>query len=133
MTDVDPLPTTLRWAVRLLWLESAAVAVLAAALVVQTVTAEAASLVDALAFVVFVLLLAAATGGLAVALSHRRPRARAPALALQLVGGVAASYYLAAGLIWLLPAVVAVCLAVITLLLTPSASSALAAPPVAGR
>lgn len=120
------LPTTLRWAVRLLVAESAVVASVALLLVYEALTAETADLVDALAVVVFAVMMAAALGGLAFALARRKPRARAPALVLQLLGVVVAYFLTTAGLLWWSVPVALVALAVITLLLTPSTSAALA-------
>lgn len=120
-----PFPAPLRWAVRLLALESAAVAVVAVLLAYEAVTAEAADPVGALAVVVFALLMAGALAGLALALTRRKPRARAPAIVLQLLTVVVAYYLTVAGLLWLSLPVAALALLVITLLLAPTTSAAL--------
>ncbi len=120
------LPAPLRWAVRLILVESVVVAGVALLLIYEGLTAETADPMDALAVVVFVAMMAAALGGLAFALARRKPRARAPALVLQLLGVVVAYFLITAGLPgWSVPVAV-VALTVITLLLTPSTSAALA-------
>jgi hypothetical protein len=121
----SPLPAPLRWAVRLLVLESVAVAAVALLLAYEGLTAEAGDPVDALAVVAFALLMAAALAGLALGLARRKPRARAPAIVLQLLTVVVAYYLTAAGLLWLSLPVAALALLVITLLLAPTTSAAL--------
>lgn len=120
------LPAPLRWAVRLLVVESAAVTAVALLLAYQGLTAEAADPLGALAVVVFALLMAAALAGLGLALARRKPRARAPALVLQLLAVVVAYFLTAAGLLWLSVPVALIALVVITLLLTPATTAVLA-------
>jgi hypothetical protein len=121
----DPLPTPLRVVVWLLAGEAALVAGLTGLLVYEGFTAEVASLTDALAVAGFAAVMAAALGGLAYALAKRKPRARAPAIVLQLFGVVVAYFLTAAGLVWLTLPVGALALLVITLLLTPATNAAL--------
>lgn len=121
-----PLPAPLRWAVRLLVAEAVVGASVTGLLVYEGVTAEVASLADALAFAGFTALIAAALAGLAFALSRRQPRARAPAIVLQLFGVVVAYFLVTAGLGWFSLPVAAAALSVITLLLAPATSAALA-------
>jgi hypothetical protein len=118
-------PSTLRWVVRLLGGETVTAALVAAWLAYGGFTAEVASLVDALAVAGFAAVLAAALGGLSFALSRRKPRARAPAIVLQLLGVVVAYFLTTVGLAWLSVPVAAVALLVVTLLLTPSTTAAL--------
>jgi hypothetical protein len=106
--------------------ETVAVAAVALLLMYEGLTAETADPMDALAVVVFVAMMAAALGGLAFALARRKPRARAPALVLQLLGVVVAYFLTTAGLLWWSVPVAGVALTVITLLLTPSTTAALA-------
>lgn len=123
--DARPLPIPLRVAVWLLAGEALLVTALVGFLVYEAFTVEVASLTDALAVAGFAALVAAALGGLAYGLAHRKPRARAPAIVLQLFGVVVAYFLTAAGLVWLTLPVAALALAVITLLLTPSTNTAL--------
>jgi drug/metabolite transporter (DMT)-like permease len=95
-------------------------------LVYEGFTAEVTSLVDALALAGFTALIAAVLAWLAFALSRRKPRARAPAIVLQLFGVVVAYFLVTAGLGWFSLPVAAAALSVITLLLTPATSAALA-------
>jgi hypothetical protein len=126
VTAPDRLPGALRWAARLLAAEALTVAGLVIYLGFETATAGAADLTDAVALIGFAILLAAAAAGLAVALARRKPRARAPAIVLQLLGVVVAYYLATTTVAWLAAPVVAVALLVITLLLVPSTTAALA-------
>jgi hypothetical protein len=119
------LPTPLRWAVRLLAIEALVVGAVAGWLAYEGLTAESSDPLDALAVVVFVALMAAALGGLALALARRKPRARAPALVLQLLTVVVSYFLLTAGLFWWSIPVAVTALVVITLLLTPATTTAL--------
>jgi hypothetical protein len=122
-----PLPGPLRVAVWLLAGEAVLAGGLTGLLVYDAFTLEVASLTDALAVAGFAALVAATLGGLALALARRKPRARAPAIVLQLFGVVVAYFLTTAGLVWLTLPVGALALLVITLLLTPSTHAALTA------
>lgn len=119
------LPRTLRWAVWLLGLEAAVVVLAAGYLLYAGLTSESEALAAVLALPAYVLVMGAALAGVCAALAHRRPRARAPAIVLQLLGVVVAYFFTTAGLVWLSVPVAGVALLVITLLLTPGTNQAL--------
>lgn len=120
------LPSALRWAVWLLLAEAALAGLVAVLLGYQGVAAEPASLADALALAGFIAVIAAALAGLAVALSRRKPRARAPAIVLQLIAVMFGYLLLVSGLPLLGVPLGLLGIAVATLLLTPKAGEALA-------
>lgn len=119
-----PLPGPLRWLVRLLYAEAAAIAAVALFLGYQDLTGGA-DLRVALPLTGYAVALAAALGGLAYALSGRRPWARGPVIALHLLF-LPVGYYLATGG---LPAagvpLVVLAVLVVGLLLAPSTTRAL--------
>jgi hypothetical protein len=78
-------PATLRWAVRLLFVEAAALVVLTVFLVYLDVTARMTAVQAALSITGYVALMAAALFAVAVALARRRRWARAPAIVLHLL------------------------------------------------
>jgi peptidoglycan/LPS O-acetylase OafA/YrhL len=125
VTSTSVVPPPLRWAVRLLVLEAVIAGGLAIFLVYQAIAHDAASVTDAFALTGFVLLIGVALAGLSSALNRRKPRARAPAIVLQLLAVMTAVVIAGAGLIWV--AVPAAALGVVTasLLLAPSTGSAL--------
>jgi hypothetical protein len=118
-------PAALQWAIRLLGLEAVAAAGLAVLLGYQAVVAETASRADAFAVTGFVLLLAVALAGLAVALARRKPRARAPAIVLQLLAVMSGVLVLTNGLAWWPLVLIAVGVVVSTLLFAPATAAAL--------
>lgn len=125
VTSTAGPPATLRWAVALLVVEAVTVALLAVFLVYQGIADEAASLGTALSVAGFTLVVAAVLAGLAFALWHRKPRARAPAIVLQLLAVMYALTTLTGGAVWPgLPAGV-IGIVVATLLLTPATTGAL--------
>jgi hypothetical protein len=126
-------PAPLRWAVRLLAAEAVVAGLYAVFLGYLGVTEPAADAGSAWAVTAYAALIAAALAGVAFALSRRKARARAPAIVLQLLGVVAAYGLTATGLWWLSVPVALAALLVITLLLTPSATAALAGSPPAAR
>ncbi|WP_091103270.1 hypothetical protein [Micromonospora citrea] len=83
--DSDPIPVTLRWAVRLLRGEAVAVGLVAAWLVWADLTATTTDLTSALLVTAFAVGAAAALWALGGALARRRAGARAPAIVLQLM------------------------------------------------
>lgn len=119
------LPPALRWAVVLLALEAVGAAATAVAQLYFALTDDVMSRTAALSVPAYILVIGAALAGVAAALVRRRPRARAPALVLQLLGVVVAYVLTTSGLFWLAIPVAAVALTVITLLLTPQVSQAL--------
>lgn len=123
------LPATLAWAVRLLYAEAVAVGLITVYLVYKDVTGDATNLRVAVFVTLFAILIAAALGGLAYALSRCRPWARGPVVALQLIQ-VPIGYYLATGgTPWFGVPVSLAGLVVAGLLVTPSATRALGVGP----
>jgi hypothetical protein len=122
---LSPLPGPLRWAGWLLIAEAAATVVVTLLLAYQTVTGEPADRGEAFAVVGVTAFVAAALGGLAVALWRRAPRARAPAIVLQLTGVMAGVVLLTSGQPWVGTPLVLAGIAVVTLLLAPSTATAL--------
>lgn len=119
------LPAVLRWAVRLLWCEAVLAGLLAAVVGYRGVTAGSTGLTEALASAGFVALIAAILAGLAAALARRKPRARAPAIVLQLLT-VMVGYVLLTGDVWPVGLVLGgLGVGVATLLLAPATSGAL--------
>lgn len=119
------LPATLRWAVRLLWVEVAAVATAVLYLLYQDLTGTATDLADALALTGFVAVGGAALAGLAVALARRKARARAPAIVLQLIAVMTGYLMIGAGQLWLGAPIGVLGVAVTTLLVAPATSAVL--------
>ena len=119
------LPTPLRWAIRLLWVEVAALAATVLFLLYQDVAGAAASLSDALAVTGFVAVTGAALAGLTVALSRRKARARAPVIVLQLIAVMTGYLLITSGHVWLGVPVGALGVAVTSLLVAPATSEAL--------
>jgi hypothetical protein len=119
------LPDPLRWAVWLLIVEAVAGGLVGIVLLYQGIAGDAADRGNAFALAGFVGVIAAALAGLAFALARRKPRARAPAIVLQLLAVMIGIALLTSGAalvglpIGLLGVVVA------TFLLTPSTHAAL--------
>jgi len=122
MTD---LPSPLRWAVWLLVVEGIGAGLAAVFLAYQGFADEAANLADALAVAGFAVVVGAVLGGLAVALARRKPRARAPAIVLQLLAVMFAYALVTGGAGWLGLPVGLLGIGVATLLLTPGTTGAL--------
>jgi hypothetical protein len=122
------LPPTLRWAVRLLAVEAAGVGLLAAFLLYRDLSGGATDLRGALGVTAYATLTAAALAGLAVALSRRKARGRAPAIVLQLLAIALASFMIQGGLAWLGVPVTLLGLLVAVLLLVPATTAALSQP-----
>ncbi|MER7890567.1 hypothetical protein AB0C04_10785 [Micromonospora sp. NPDC048909] len=136
--DSDPIPVTLRWAVRLLRAEAVAVGLIAVWLLWADLTADTtAGLTSALLVTVFTVGAAAALWALGGALARCRAGARAPAIVLQLMLLPIGWYMIQGGLGWLGVPLMALGLGVSALLLSPPTNRALgfAAPgePSAGR
>jgi hypothetical protein len=121
------LPRSLRWAVWLLLVEAVGAGLVAVFLAYQGFADEAANLGDALAVAGFALVLGAVLAGLALALSRRKPRARAPAIVLQLLAVMFALAVLTSGVGWLGLPIGVLGIAVATLLLAPTTTEALTA------
>jgi hypothetical protein len=111
--------------VRLLAVEAAGVGLLAAYLLVRDVSGGASDLRGALGVTAYAVLMAAALAGLAVALSRRKARGRAPAIVLQLLAIALASFMIQGGLPWLGVPVTVLGLLAAGLLLAPATAAAL--------
>lgn len=122
------LPAPLRWAVWLLAVEAAGGGVLAAILLYQGFAAEPTDRGNALALAGFAAVLAAVLAGLALALSRRKPRARAPAIVLQLLAVMLAYLLVTEGLVGVGLPIAVLGIVVVTLLLAPSTNALLQEP-----
>ncbi len=119
------MPTSLRWAVRLLAAEAAGLVVVLALLVYEDVTAPAQSAQSALLVTVFAALMAAVLGLLSWSLRHRRRWARGPAIVLEMLLLPIGYYMVGGGLVWLGLPVMAIGLGGAVALLAPSTRAAL--------
>lgn len=122
---MDATPATLRWAIRLLYVEATTLALVAGLLLYETFTVAEVHRGSAAAFTGFTALVAAALAYLGRSLYRRQPRARAPAIALQLFMLPTAYYMVSGGLAWLGLPVGALALVVIWLLIASSTREAL--------
>jgi hypothetical protein len=115
----------LRWAVWLLFVEAVGGGLVGLLLLYQGIAGEAADQGNAFALAGFVAVVAAILAGLGLALARRKPRARAPAIVLQLLSVMIGLALLTSGggLVGIPIAVLGVVVA--TLLLTPSTHTAL--------
>ncbi|MEV0805844.1 hypothetical protein [Micromonospora sp. NPDC050200] len=123
--DSDPVPDTLRWAVRLLRGEAVALALLAGWLIWADLTATKTDLVSALFVTGFAVAGAAALWALGGALARRRAGARAPAMVLQLMLLPVGWFMISGGLGWLGVPLMALGVGVCALLISPPTTRAL--------
>lgn len=123
--DSDPIPVTLRWAVRLLRAEAVALGLVAAWLIWSDLTAATTHLTSALLVTGFALAGAAALWALGGALARRRAGGRAPAIVLQLMLLPIGWYMIQGGMAWLGLPLMALGLVVTGLLVSPPTTRAL--------
>jgi hypothetical protein len=123
--DSDPIPVTLRWAVRLLRGEAVAVGLIAAWLVWADLTATTTDLTSALLVTAFAVGAAAALWALGGALARRRAGARAPAIVLQLMLLPIGWFMVQGGVGWLGVPLMALGLGVTALLVSTPTTRAL--------
>ena len=123
--DSEPVPDTLRWAVRLLRGEAVALALLAAWLVWADLTAAKTDLVSALFVTGFAVAGAVALWALGGALARRRSGARAPAIVLQLMLLPVGWYMVQGGMGWLGVPLMLLGVGVCALLVSPPTTRAL--------
>lgn len=130
-SNADVLPSTLRWAVRLLRAEAVALGLVAAflGLLVLSTLAESkdsqvTDLTSAILVTAFAASAAAALWLLGAALANRRAGARAPAIVLQLMLLPIGYYMTTGGLGWLGIPLIALGLLVAALLVTPPTTRA---------
>ncbi|WP_245908120.1 hypothetical protein [Pseudosporangium ferrugineum] len=126
MTPADVRsPTTLAWAVRLLFAECAGLAVLTAYLMVLVVTAEPGSLPVAISLTVMAAIGVFAVFLVARALGRRSARARGPAIVVQLFVIASGGFLLQTGPAWAGAAMMALGVGVAVLCLLPASTRAL--------
>jgi len=118
-------PTTLVWAVRLLFAEAVALVVLAAWLLVLVFTADTTSLAVAVALTGFAALGAVAVFFVARALARRSPRSRGPAVVVQLFVIASGGFVLQTGTAWIGALLLAFGVGVALLCLLPPTTRAL--------
>lgn len=118
-------PKLLRWAVRLLVVETGLLAVLVLALVVADVTAQAASGRTAVAVTLYVAIIAALLGFLTRSLARHRAWARGPAVVLNMLLLPIGFTMTAGGLAWVGVPLMLLGLAGAGLLLAPGTRAAL--------
>jgi hypothetical protein len=94
------IPPTLRWAVRLVFLEAAGLAVLTAYLVFRLLTEADVHIGVALALIVMAVLAAAAVAIVGRSLSRRTAGARGPAIVVQLFVIASGGFLLQTGPAW---------------------------------
>jgi hypothetical protein len=93
-------PATLVWAVRLLYAEAVGLAVLTAYLIVLDLTADAGSVLAAIALTVLAAIGAVAVYFVARALGRRAAGARGPAIVVQLMVIASGGFVLQTGPLW---------------------------------
>ncbi|MGW4499401.1 hypothetical protein ACWENR_12435 [Micromonospora sp. NPDC004336] len=123
--DSDPVPVTLRWAVRLLRGEAVAIGLVAAWLIWADLTATTTDLTSAVLVTAFAVGAAAALWALGGALARRRAGARAPAIVLQLMLLPIGWFMVQGGLGWLGVPLMALGLGVTALLVSTPTTRAL--------
>ncbi|MEU7930546.1 hypothetical protein [Micromonospora echinofusca] len=123
--DSDPIPVTLRWAVRLLRAEAVAVGLVAAWLLWADLTATTTDLTSALLVTAFAIGAAAALWALGGALTRRRAGARAPSIVLQLMLLPIGWFMIQGGMGWLGVPLIALGLGVTALLVSTPTTRAL--------
>lgn len=121
----EPLPTTLRAAVTLVWVEAVGVGGVAVFLVYELFAAEPTSLTGALFVTACAVAAAAALAALARALNRRSGAARGPAVMLQLLLLPVGYYMLDSHLAWLGVTLLLVGLVTAGLLVAPPSTRAL--------
>ncbi|MEH0972683.1 hypothetical protein V6U77_16300 [Micromonospora sp. CPCC 205546] len=123
--DSDPIPVTLRWAVRLLRAEAVAVGLVAAWLLWADLTATTTDLTSALLVTAFAIGAAAALWALGGALTRRRAGVRAPAIVLELMLLPIGWFMIQGGMAWLGVPLMALGLGVTALLVSTPTTRAL--------
>jgi hypothetical protein len=116
---------TLSWAVRLLMVQAAGLAVLTAYLIVRLLTTENVQLGVALGLIVLTAIGAAAIVAVARSLSRRAPAARGPAIVVQLFVIASGGFFVQTGPLWLGLLLIALGLVVGVLIVLPSSTRAL--------
>jgi peptidoglycan/LPS O-acetylase OafA/YrhL len=125
VTTPDTNPSTLRWAVGLLFAEAAALTLVTAYLVVQDLTGKATDVGVAIGVTLFAALAVVVLVAVARSLNRRRSGARGPAVVLQLMLLVLGYYMIQGGLVWLGVLLIVVGLAAGLLIVSPPTTRAL--------
>jgi hypothetical protein len=123
--ESEPAATSLRWAVRLLIVEAAALGVVTVWLIYELATTTATSVRGAVLVTVYAGLMAALFGLLGRALHRRRAWARGPAIVLELLLIPIGYYMTTGGVAWLGLPVIAFGLVGAGMLLAPSTRASL--------
>jgi hypothetical protein len=123
--ETNSTPTTLRWAVRLMMVETAALAVVTVWLVYEIATTTATSVRGAVLVTTYAGLMAALFGLLGWALNRRRAWARGPAIVLEMLLIPIGYYMTTGGVAWLGLPVIAFGLVGAGMLLAPSTRTTL--------
>jgi hypothetical protein len=123
--ESEPAATTLRWAVRLLIVEAAALGVVTVWLVYELASTTATSVRGAVLVTVYAGLMAALFGLLGWALHGRRAWARGPAIVLEMLLIPIGYYMTTGGVAWLGLLVIAFGLVGAGMLLAPSTRASL--------
>jgi hypothetical protein len=118
-------PGTLAWAVRLLLLEAAGLAVLTAYLIVRLLTAESVLAGVAIALIVLAALGAVAVAVVARSLARRAAGARGPAIVAQLFVIATGGFLVQTGPLWAGLAMIALGLLIGLLVILPASTRAL--------
>jgi hypothetical protein len=121
----DTLPATLAWAVRLLHVQAAGLAVLTAYLIVLDLTGKPTSVPVAIGLTVFAAIGAAFVWFVARALGRRASGARGPALVVQLMVIASGGFLLNTGPRWAGGLLMAMGVLVGALIVVPSSTRAL--------
>jgi hypothetical protein len=116
---------TLSWAVRLLMVQAAGLAVLTGYLVVRLLTTENVQISVALGLIVLAALGAAAVAVVARSLGRRTPGARGPAIVVQLFVIASGGFLIQTGPLWLGLLLILLGVAVGLLIVLPSSTRAL--------
>jgi len=123
--STPPTAPTLRWAVILLGLEAAALAVVVGVLIFEAVTTTPASVRGAVLVTLYAVIMTAVLAGLAWALHRRHRWARGPAIVMQLLLVPIGFTMVSGGAAWLGVPTILVGLAGAGTLLAPSTRAAL--------
>ncbi|HET6534089.1 MAG TPA: hypothetical protein VFH03_26205 [Actinoplanes sp.] len=116
---------TLSWAVRLLMVQAAGLALLTAYLIVRLLTTENVQLGMALGLIVLTAIGAASVVAVARSLGRRAPGARGPAIVVQLFVIASGGFLVQTGPLWLGLLLIALGLVVGVLIVLPSSTRAL--------
>jgi len=124
-SSAGPAPATLVWAVRLLLLQAAGLAILTAYLILRLLTTKNVHIGVAVALIVLAAIGAVAVAAVARSLSRRTPGARGPAIVVQLFVIASGSFLVRTGPQWAGLVLMALGLLVGVLIVLPPSTRAL--------